>query len=154
MVAKKDAKAEPVTPESQLQSFLARFDARTQKLVKALRAAFRKRFPTACELGYDYGSHVVISYGPTERGIDAILAIDVRADGVQLFLSNGPRLPDPGKLLKGKAKLTRYIEVESASRLTEPEVEALIKAATKAAAVPLPKSGKGTLSIRGAAGKK
>ncbi len=143
-----------MTPEAQLQSFLERFDARTQKLVKALRAAFRKRFPTACELGYDYGSHVVISYGPTERGIDAIVAIDVKPDGVQLFLNGGPKLPDPAKLLKGKAKMARYIEIESASRLAEPEVEALIKAATKAAAVPLPKSGKGTLTIRGAAGKR
>lgn len=141
------------TPEAMLQSFLARYDAGTQKLVKALRVAFRKRFPTACELGYDYGRQVVISYGPNERGIDAIVSLGIRESGVQLFLNNGPRLPDPEKLLKGKAGMTRYIDIDSASRLEDPAVDALIKAATKLARVPLPKTGKGTLSIRGKAAR-
>ncbi len=142
------------TAEAQLQGFLARYDAGSQKLVKSLRTALRKRFPTACELGYDYGSHVVISYGPTERGIEAIVSIDLRPDGVQLYLNNGPRLPDPRKLLQGKAKMARYIAIESASRLKDPEVEALLKAATKMASVPLPTTGTGTLSIRGKAAKR
>lgn len=142
-----------MTPEVQLQSFLARYDAGTQKLVKALRTAFRKRFPTAHELGYDYGSHVVVSYGPTEAGIDAIVSIAAREDGVQLYLNNGPKLPDPEKLLKGKAKMARYIEITSANRLDDPAVDALIKAAIRMAKVPLAKTGKGTLSIRGRAAK-
>ena len=51
--------------------------------------------------------------------------------------------------VKGKAKLTRYIEIASARRLDDPEVDALLAAATKMASVPLPASGKGALSIRG-----
>lgn len=142
-----------MTPEEQLGSFLERFDPKAQKLVKALRSALRKRFPTAHELGYDYGSHVVISYGPTERGIDAIVSIGVRDDVVQLYFNHGPRLPDPEKLLKGKAKMARYIEIESASRLKDPAVEALFRAAITLSTVPMPTAGKGVLSIRGAAAK-
>lgn len=142
-----------MTPEEQLRSFLAQYGTATQKLVKALRAALRKRFPTAHELAYDYGSQVVIAYGPTERGIEAIISIVAREDGVQLHFNNGPRLPDPKKLLKGKAKMTRYIEVESAGELADPDVDALIRAAVAAAKVPLPTSGKGTLSVRGKAAK-
>lgn len=142
-----------MTPEEQLRSFLAQYGTATQKLVKTLRAALRKRFPTAHELAYDYGSQVVIAYGPTERGIEAIISIVAREDGVQLHFNNGPRLPDPKKLLKGKAKMTRYIEVESAGELADPDVDALIRAAVAAAKVPLPTSGKGTLSVRGKAAK-
>lgn len=140
-----------VAPETQLQAFLARYDAGTQRLVKSLRAALRKRFPTAHELAYDYGHQIVIAYGPTDRGIEAIVSIVARDDGVQLHFNHGPRLPDPKKLLKGKAKMTRYVPVESARRLAAPEVEALIVAATRMAEVPMPTSGKGALSVRGKA---
>lgn len=119
--------------------------------MKALRSALRRRFPTAHELAYDYGRQVVIAYGPTDKGIDAVVTIVAREDEVQLHFNNGPSLPDPKKLLKGKAKMTRYIPVESARRLAAPEVEALIVAATRLAKVPMPASGKGTLRIRGKA---
>ena len=69
------------------------------------------------------------------------------ADGVRLYLMQGPQLPDPKKLLLGKGKQTRYIEVESAARLADPDVEALIAAAIDQASVPLPAEG-GKLIIR------
>ena len=140
-------------PETQLQAFLAQYGAATQKLVKALRAAIRKRFPTAHELAYDYGTQVVIAYGPTDRGIEAMVSIVAREDEVQLHFNHGPTLPDPKKLLKGKAKMTRYLEIESARQLADPDVDALIRAAVAAAKVPLPAGGKGTLSVRGKAAK-
>ena len=143
-----------MTPEAILQSFLAQYGAATQKLVKALRTALRKHLPTAHELAYDYGTQVVIAYGPTDRGIEAMVSIVAREDGVQLHFNNGPTLPDPKKLLRGKAKMTRYIEVDSARRLADPDVDALIRAAIAAAKVPLPASGKGALSVRGKASKK
>jgi hypothetical protein len=67
------------TPEAQLRSYINRFDPKDQKLIRSVRAAVRKRFPTANELVYDYSSHVVISYSPTEQAIDAIVAIAARA---------------------------------------------------------------------------
>ena len=60
------------TPEAVLRSFIGRFEPKVQTRFRSVRAAVRKRFPTANELAYDYTSHVVIAYAPTDRGIDSI----------------------------------------------------------------------------------
>jgi hypothetical protein len=143
-----------VTPEAQLKSLIEKFDPKDQKLIRALRSAVRKRLPAANELVYDYGFSLVIAYSPTEQGIEGILSTSARADGVSLYFMNGPKLPDPKKLLMGSAKQVRFIPVESASRLKHPDVEALIAAAIDKASVPLPSKGSGKLVIKTSAAKK
>ena len=142
-----------VTPEVQLRSFIGRIDPKDQKLIRSVRAALRKRFPTANELAYDYNNSIVISYSPTDHGIDGIVAISVRATGVALYFNQGPKLPDPNKLLQGSAKQTRFVRLNAARQLANPDVEAMIAAAIDQAKVPLPSQGKGKLMIRGAAAK-
>ena len=152
MAVKTDGKT--LSPEAQLRSFVSRFNPKDQKFFRSIRAALRKRFPTANELVYDYGFSLVIAYSPTEQGIEGILSISARADdGVSLYFTNGPKLPDPKKLLMGSAKLVRFIPVETASRLKHPDVEALIAAAIDLAEVPLATEGRGRLIIRTFAGK-
>jgi hypothetical protein len=68
--------------EKQLRSSVAKFSPVDQKLIRAVRQALRKRFPTANELVYDNYNFFVIGYSPTERPSDAILSIAARADGV------------------------------------------------------------------------
>ena len=133
------------TPEAQLQSFYDRFDPKHQQFIRSVRAAVRKRLPTANELVYDYASFFVISYSPTDKGIDGIVSIAARADRVELYFNYGPQLPDPKKLLRGSGKLTRFIRVEAAAQLTHPDVEAFIAAAIEHSGVPLPFEGKGSL---------
>jgi len=140
-------------PEAQVRSFINRFDPKDQKLIRSVRAAVRKRFPTANELAYDYNHSVVIGYSPTDRGIDSVVSTAARIDGVRLYFMNGPQLPDPKKLLLGSGKQTRFVRVESARQLAHPDVEALIAAAIDRAKVPLPSRGKGSLIIRGATAK-
>ena len=146
MTVKPDSRK--LTPEAQLRSFIDRFDPKDQKLIRSVRAAVRKRFPTANELAYDYTSSIVIGYSPTDRGIDAIVAISARATGVALYFNQGPQLPDPKKLLRGSGKQTRFVRVDAASQLAHPDVEALIAAAIDQARVPLPSKGKGSLIIK------
>jgi hypothetical protein len=67
----------------------------------------------------------VIAYLPTDRGIDSIVSIAVRDDGVRLYFMHGPQLPDPKRLLLGSGKQTRFVWVEAASDLAHPDVEAL-----------------------------
>ena len=141
------------TPEAQVRSFINRFEPKDQKLFRSVRAALRKRFPTANELAYDYGHAIVISYSPTDGGIDGIVAISARATGVALYFNQGPQLPDPKKLLRGLGKRTRFIQVEAAGQLANPDVKAMIAAAINQAKIPLPSQGKGKLIIRGAAAK-
>jgi hypothetical protein len=152
MAAKPDSKQ--LTPEAELRSYIARFDPKDQKLFRSVRTAVRKRLPSANELGYGYPDSVVISYSPTEGGIDGIAAIALRTDGVRLYLMNGPQLPDPKKLLQGSAKQVRFIQLEAASRLAHPDVKALIAAAIDQAKISLPSKGKGALIIKSSATKK
>ena len=151
MKVKPDSKKR--APEAELRSYIARLDPKVQKLARSVRAAVRKRFPTANELAYDYKTFVVITYSPTDRGIEGIVSIAARPDGVRLYLSQGPQLPDPKRLLLGKGKQVRFVRVEAASQLDHPAVKALIDAAINQAEVPLPSTGRGTLNIRSAGAK-
>ena len=132
--------------------------AKNQKLFRSVRTALRKRIPTANELAYDYSSFVVISYSATDHTMGSVLSIAGRPDGVQLYFSQGPELPDPKKLLMGAAKMVRFIRVESLKDLANPDVNALMDAAIDFAKIPLPAEGSGKLIIKtnkmGAAKKK
>lgn len=139
-------------PETVLASLVARFDPAVQACFRSVRSALRRRFPAANELAYDYGSHVVVSYAPGDRGIDAIVSIDARLDGVRLYLSSSDRLPDPAGLLQGTGKLARFVPLGSADRLQAPGVDALIRAATSLATVPMPAEGIGRLIVKPVAG--
>lgn len=142
------------TPETQLGAFIDKLDPKTATLFRAVRAAVRKRFPTANELAYDYSFALVIAYAPAEHGIDGVFAIRASDTGVALYFSQGPKLPDPKRLLRGSAKQTRFIQLETASQLADPDVEALIAATIDQARVPLPPTGKGRLIIKSDGAKK
>ena len=144
-VSSVDAKG---TPEAQLRSLIEKFDPKDQKLIRSVRSAVRKRLPSANELVYDYSHALVIGYSPADRGIDSIVAIRACATGVSLYFSQGPQLPDPKRLLRGSGKQARFIQVEAASQLAHPDVEALIAATIDQARIPLPSKGKGSLIIK------
>jgi len=142
------------TPEAQLRAAVDKLDPKVQALFRSVRAAVRKRFPTANELAYDYGHALVIGYAPADRGIDAVVAIRASATGVSLYFNQGPQLPDPAGLLRGSGKQTRFLSLEAASRLAHPDVDALIAATVDQARVPLPSEGKGRLIIQSDGAKK
>src|SRR5580765_5468817 len=135
-------KAGTASAETQLKSFIAKFEPEDQQLIRAVRRAVRKRFPTANELVWDNYNFFVIGYSPTLRPSDAIVSIAARANGVGLCFLHGAKLPDPKKLLQGDGVQTRFIRLPSADVLSEPDVEALIAAAIKQSKAPLPRSGR------------
>jgi hypothetical protein len=142
-----------VTAESQLGAFIGKFAPKDQRLIRAVRSAVRKRFPTAHELVYDNYNFFVIGYSPTERPSDAIVSIAARANGIGLCFIRGAGLPDPKKLLLGSGNQTRFIRLESAGELAHPDVEALVAAAIARAKTPLPTTGRGKLIIRSISAK-
>jgi len=139
--------------ERQLRAFIAKFDPKDQRLIRAARRAVRKRFPTANELVWDNYNFFVIGYSPTERPSDAIVSIAARANGVGLCFIRGAGLPDPEKLLLGSGNQTRFIRLESAAVLARPAVRALVAAAIARAKTPLPATGRGRLIIRSVSAK-
>ena len=139
--------------QTQVASFIAKFGAKDQQLIRAVRRAVRKRLPTANELVYDNYNFFVIGYSSTERPSDAIISIAARANGVGLCFIHGARLPDPGRILQGSGNQTRFIRLESASDLARPDLEALVAAAVKQAETPLPRTGRGRLIVRSVSAK-
>ena len=139
---------EATNASAQLRSFIDKFSPEDQKLIRAVRAAVRKRFPTANELVWDNYNFFVIGYSPTERPTDSIVSIAARANGVGLCFLHGAQVPDPKKLLLGSGKQNRFIRLKSAGMLSHPDIEALVAAAIDRAKPPLPASGRGKLIIR------
>src|SRR5947207_4234359 len=124
--------------EKQLKIFIGKFDAKDQRLIRAVRHAVRKRLPTANELVYDNYNFFVIGYSPTERPSDTIVSMAAAANGVGLCFIQGARLKDPHKLLNGSGKQTRFLRLESPAGLARSEVEELIAAAIAQSKAPLP----------------
>ena len=121
-------------------------------LVVALRQALRKRLPTAHEIVYEYRNWIVISYSPSERGYEGVLAIRADVNSVKLYFNDGKGLPDPEKLLRGTAQ-ARWMLVERASAIGSPAVATLIDNALARHRVPFAPTGRGPIVIRPASAK-
>ncbi len=149
-----NAQPKPASAAAELAALIARFEPAIQKAFKAVRAALRKQFPTANELVYEYASSLVISFSPSEHGIQGVVAISATAEGVRLYLTHAERLPDPHGILQGRGRQARYVALAKASELKRPEIESLVAAAVKLAKPPLGKTGGGKLIIKATAAKK
>lgn len=121
--------------ETQLKSFIGKFDAKDQRLV------------------YDNYNFFVIGYSPTERPSDSIVSITARAGSVGLCFIRGAALPDPKRLLQGSGNQTRFIRLDSVDVLPRPEIEELIASAIRSARTPLPPPGRAGLIIRSISAK-
>ena len=154
MKASKEAATKPLSAEHQLKGFIAKLEPGHQALMRSVRRALRKRFPSANELVYDYSQSLVIGFSPTEGGIDSVLALASGTDGVRLYFNQGPALPDPKKILLGSGKQTRFIRIESLRTLRLPEVEALMKSARDQAKTPFRPGGRGMLIIKSTEAKR
>lgn len=139
--------------EKRLKGFVEKFDPRHQTLIRAVRTALRKKFPTANELVYDNYNFFVIGYGPTERPSDCFISLTAAANGVGLCFLHGASLSDPKKILIGSGKQTRFLRLNSPGVLKQPEVEALLSAAVAHGREALPKRGGGKLIIRSVSAK-
>jgi hypothetical protein len=151
---KKTAKTRSaVPPAKQLAGFIAKFDPKTGKLIRAMRQALRKRYPTANELVYDNYNFFVIGFCATERPSDCMFSLAANAKGVGLSFYYGSTLPDPHKILMGGGSQNRFIRLPEVATLSKPEVMALLQAAVAQAKSPLPPTGGGKLIIRSVSAK-
>ena len=139
--------------EAELRTLVAKFAPAHQRLIGAMRRWLRKRLPTAHEVVYEYRDCFVISYSPSERGYEGVLALRASADGVRLYFNFGKGLPDPEKLLLGSGNQTRWIHLESASTIARPAVARLIDEAIARTGVPFARTGRGPVVIRSASAK-
>ena len=140
--------------ESELRALIAKFAPADQALIDTMRRSLRKRLPTAYEVVYEYSDNFVISYAADERGYEGVLAIRASAKGVDLYFGRGKELSDPDKLLKGSAKLVRFIHMDGASTLKRPAIARLIDAAIAGTRTPFARTGRGPVVVRSTTAKK
>lgn len=136
------------SPTARLAGFLGKYEPAIGRLVRPMRAAMRRRFPTAFELVYDNYQFLAIGYSATERASDCIASLAVSPKGVALSFYYGSTLPDPTGVLLGSGTQNRYLRLRSAATLVEPAVEALLRAAVAQERTPLPAAGRGRTIIK------
>jgi len=137
-----------VTPAAQLAGFIAKLDPQVARLLRAARAALRRRFPTAIEQVYDNYNFLVVGFCTSERQADCMVSLAANAKGIILSFYWGATLPDPTGILQGSGSQNRFLRLKSAAMLAEPAVEALLAAAAAQAKSPLPATGRGYLTIK------
>jgi hypothetical protein len=111
--------------------------------VAQVRAAVRRRMPTAIGQVYDNDNALAIGFCSTERTSDCIVSVAVFPRGVSLSFYYGATLLDPERRLEGGGKQHRFLRLPSVGVLAEPAVEALLAAAIAQAKVPLPAADRG-----------
>jgi len=145
--------APPADPESQLDSFLAKYDPEVSAFARRALAKMRKLVPGALEMVYDNYNWLVIGFSPTERPSEAIFSLVLPPGRVTLCFLQGAGLPDPTKRLRGSGNVVRNIRLYDLGEpdphvLDDPEVLALINVALNRAKVPMPARGRRKLIIR------
>jgi len=91
-------------------------------LLKLLTGSQESVDPSAAVLSY--------GYGPGYRGMVCTLILS--KSGVKLGFVRGAELTDPNGLLEGAGKTHKYVQLRTASDLTDPNLKQLIKTARAA----------------------
>jgi len=117
------------SPSAQFSAFLSRFPPEIVALVKRCLPKLRRAFPGSYQLVYNYSNSLVVAFGMSERGYDAIVAIAIFPRWVRLYFDKS--LPDPKGLLEGSGAKVRSVTLSAALDLDHRDIQALIKAAIK-----------------------
>jgi hypothetical protein len=137
-----------LSPAKQVAAFIAKFDPTVARVLRATRAALRRRLPTAIEQVYDNYNFLAIGFCTTERTSDCIVSLAASAKGVALSFYYGATLPDPEGMLMGGGNQNRFVRLDGAATLAQPAVVALVDAAVRQAKTPLPKAGRGYTMVK------
>ena len=124
------------SPNAQFSEFLSRFSPEIVALVKRCLPKLRRAFPGSTQLVYEYSNSLVVAFGMSERGYEAIVAIAIYPRWVRLYFDKS--LPDPEGLLEGSGAKVRSVTLKAASDLDHGDIQALIKAAIKHSGVTFP----------------
>ena len=134
------------SPTAQFSAFLSRFPPEIVALVKRCLPKLRRAFPGSNELVYEYSNSLVVAFGMSERGYEAVVAVAIFPHSVRLYFDKS--LPDPQGLLEGAGAKVRSVTLKAASDLDRGEIRALIKAAIKHAGATLPRTRSNRMIIK------
>jgi hypothetical protein len=127
------------SPNARFSALLSRFPPEIVALVKRCLPKLRRAFPGSYQLVYDYSNSLVVAFGMSERGYEAIVAMAIFPRWVRLYFDKS--LPDPKGLLEGSGGKVRSVPLEAASELDHGDIHSLVKAAIKHSGVTFPRTG-------------
>lgn len=141
-------KPRPSSPSAQLSASLSRFPPETVALAKRCLTRLRRALPGTHQLVYEYTNSLVVAFGASERGYEAVLSLAVQPREVRLYLRKST--PDPKRLLEGAGSKVRSVAIGSASELDRGDVGALLQAAIADGEVGVPKTRSNRIVIKSA----
>jgi hypothetical protein len=113
-----------------LDRLLDRYPADVQTLAVRAREFILDTLPKADESLDESAGVLGYGYGSGYKGL--ICTLILSKSGVKLGLAHGAELPDPDRLLAGRGKIHRYVQLRATSDITKPGVARLLKAARAA----------------------
>jgi len=134
------------SPNAQFSAFLSRFPPEIVALAKRCLPKLRRAFPGSYQLVYDYSNSLVVAFGMSERGYEAIVAMAIDPRRVRLYFDKS--LPDPNGLLEGSGGKVRSVTLKAASDLDHGDIQALVKAAKKHSGAKFPKTRSNLMVIK------
>jgi 3-methyladenine DNA glycosylase Mpg len=130
----------------ELEAFIGEYDPQVAAQARAALRTLRRRLPGAFELVYNYSHALVIAFGASDKGHEAVFSIALYPKWITLYFLQGAKLLDPKELLEGSGKQVRGIRLASAKDLDSRDIKWLMNAAL--ANQPIPKSAGGCLIIK------
>lgn len=126
------------SPNARFSAFLSRFPPETVALAKRSLPKLRRAFPGSYQLVYDYSNSLVVAFGMSDRGYEAIVAMAIFPRRILLYFDKG--LPDPKGLLAGSGAKVRSVGLKAASDLDHGDIQALVKAAIRHSGATFPRA--------------
>jgi hypothetical protein len=139
------------SPSAQFSAFLSRFSPEIVALTKRCLTKLRRAFPGSNQLVYEYSNSLVVAFGVSEHGYEAIVAIAIFPRWVRLYFDKS--LPDPKGLLEGSGTKVRSVTLKAATDIDREDIRALIKAAIKHSGITFPRPGPTRMVIKSVAKK-
>ena len=116
--------------DPKLNAFLSQYDEQVYDNALKLREILLENLPDVIEQ-LDLPARMV-AYCYEQKYIEMICIIIPSKKGLKLAFYKGVDLPDPDNLLEGKAKLSRYVEIQSDKQIYSNALKQLIKKALEA----------------------
>lgn len=111
--------------ETAIQDFLSNFDDTIFANVMQLRQFILSTLPAVTEQLDIPARMIAYCYG--QKYAELVCTIIPSKNGLKLGFNRGVDLPDPGNLLEGSGKISRYVVIKRKADITSPALKQLLK---------------------------
>lgn len=113
--------------DTNISTFLSNYSDHVSGCVLKLRNVLLKNLP-GVEEQIDVPARM-IAYCYGQKYTELVCTIIPSRKGLKLGFYRGIDLPDPGHLLKGNSKVSRYVEIKTMEDMESPALKALVRVA-------------------------